>query len=412
MKVAIDLRPLQIGHQHRGIGAYLLNLLERLPENDSHSYVFLRYNTSEPLKDFEIDVPGKFEEVVLKKHSFSKHPVRLIQYGVANLLPVYNRLLQHQPDVFFQSDYLLGGPRSSHCRVITVAHDLIPYRFRQIYLPPWRKFYSFRQFKLKSRLRLMLRAWYYEQKYKHGVALLHRSDTIISVSESTADDLTELLQLPRQKIKVIYSAASFRDNSAEDSIRPEVKEAVDNIKQPFIAYVGGTDMRRQIDELVFAFNLYNARVSALALVLCGNEFEIGSTEINPAADKAIKESSYADNIYRLGRITEAEKKYILTKASAFVYPTLYEGFGLPILEAMQCATPVISYKNSAIPEIAGDNALYTDGTGGYAIFLAIQELLNNISTWRQLALVGQKHAEKFNWEKSAQETWGLVCQTK
>lgn len=408
-RVAIDLRPLQIGHQNRGIGAYLLNLLERLPDDPSVTYLFVRYSTSNPLEDFKIQINAKHKDVVLQRHTFNKRPDKLFLFAYANLFSHYGPLRRHRPQVFFQADYLLGAPRFPGCKIVTVSHDLIPYKFRQIYLPHWTKYLGFHQFKLKSRLRLILRAWYYEMKYAQGVKLLKRSSAIISVSDSTKSDLLNLLGFKDRGIKVIHSAASFREGNEEDIIRPEIKKQVEGLRAPYVCYVGGTDRRRQVDELVYAFNLYNARIAPLSLVLCGNEFEENSKEINPLVKSAIEDSSYKSNILSLGRISEAEKKFVLTHASAFVYPTLYEGFGLPLLEALACGTRIISYKNSSIPEIAGDLPIYTEATGGYAIF---ETLVKHIATpvdakYRDKAM---KRAKTFDWDVAARRTWDTVLQ--
>ena len=410
MRVAIDLRPLQIGHQNRGIGAYLLNLLERLPSENNVSYIFLRYGTSDPLKDFDLHIQAPYKEVVMRKRAFSKHPIKLLQYGANGLLPSYGALKKHRPNVFFQADYLLGAPHIFGCKLVTVSHDLIPLKFRQMYLPHWTKFIGFHQFKVKARVRLVLRAWFYEMKYRRGISLLRRSNSVVSVSESTKKDLVELLGIHEDHIQVIHSAASFRDESSNDTeVRAEIKHAIDSIDDPFLTYIGGTDRRRQVDELVHAFNLYNARDGRISLVLCGNEFEAGSTEINPKVKEAIENSSYSMNIHALGKVTEAEKQYVLEKTTAFVYPTLYEGFGLPLLEAMACGAPILSYKNSSIPEIAGNLPIYTDGVGGFLIYLALRKLLSaqksDLEKTRNQSI---KKAADFNWKTCAERTWSLV----
>jgi glycosyltransferase involved in cell wall biosynthesis len=409
VKVAIDLRPLQIGHQNRGIGAYLLNILSRLPEDSDTTYIFLRYNYSDPIKNFNIKVSANYKEVVLNKHSFSKNPIKLIPYVITGLFPSYGKLRRHRPSVFFQVDYLLGTPRIWGCRVVTVSHDLIPFRFKQLYLPSWRKYIHHRQLRLRSRFRLVMRSLFYSVKYRKGVGTLRRSDEILAVSQSTKNDLVELIGINPNKVSVIYSAASFRNNAEDDLVvRPEIKNIIESISGNFITYVGGTDLRRQITELVQAFNLYNARIGNLSLVLCGNEFEIDSKEINHHVKKSIKYSSYKHNIYRMGRVSEAEKQYILSKARAFVYPTLYEGFGLPVLEALACGTEVLTYRNSSLEEIAGKYAVFTSGDGSYSIYKSLTKLLEKPAqpkSWKDSAI---KYANSYSWEKCANETWSHV----
>ncbi len=408
MKIAIDLRPLQIGHQNRGIGTYLINLLQNLPERSDIRFIFLRYDHSEPIKDFDIQVNQPFDEVVFKKYRLSKKPGQLIKYVYNGLFPSYRPLKKYRPDVFFQTDYLLGGPRIFGCKIITVSFDLIPLKFKNLYLPHWTKFYRLKQLSFKRRIRLILKSLFYELKYQKGVKLLLRSEKVICISENTKRDLVELLNINEKKVFVIYAAASFRQNAQEATIGSRIKNELDNIKNPYLIFIGGTDPRRQVEELVYAFHLYNARQTPLDLVLCGNEFAKGSKKINPKAAQAIKLSSYASQIHRFGRVTEAEKKYALTRAAAFVYPTLYEGFGLPMLEAMDTGTPVISYHNSSLTEIGDDAVLYTEKEDGYAIYNSLVKLFSSRQLSENLSKKGRLRAGHFNWTSTSKEIWDLI----
>ncbi|MGH7250062.1 MAG: glycosyltransferase, partial [Minisyncoccia bacterium] len=320
MRIAIDLRPLQIGHQNRGIGVYLLNLLNETPRNDDDIYIFLRYSNSNPIEEYGLGEGRQYKEVLYKKHSFSKHPVELFVYVWTSLLPNFSKVNRHRPDVFLQCDYLLGAPRG-HCRVITVSYDLIPLKFRYLYLPPWKKYIGYRNLRLRSRARLVFHALFYDRKYKNGIRLLKRSDKIISISKNTTKDLVSMLNINEGKIKTIYLAASFRHGERDNIVRGEVKKLVDTIDVPYIVYIGATDRRRQIAELVHALNLYNAFQAPLSMFLCGKEFRLESKSLDAKAKAAIEKSSYKHNIHLLGRITEAEKNYILQKAKAFVYPS-------------------------------------------------------------------------------------------
>lgn len=406
MKIAVDLRPLQIGHQNRGIGAYMLNVLEAMPLDADHEYVFLRYNTSNPAEDYKIGHGRPYKEVILKKRSFSRHPVKLISYGLGLLLPVFSKVMRHRPDVFLQFDYLLGAPRSRRCKKVTIAHDLIPLRLKGMYLPSWKKYIGFRQIRLRGRVRLVVRSWFYERKYSNGMKLFRKSSVVISVSKNTTQDLITIAKVKEEKIKTIYSAASFRDDKSK--VGDKISDLIRGMTNPYLVYIGGTDRRRQIDELVYAFNLYSGRQKPLSLILAGNEFTKDSTTISPIAKHAILSSSYTENIHMLGKISEAEKRYILEHAAAFIYPTLYEGFGLPIVEAMQAGCPVITYKNSSIPEIAGDAALFTENPDGYAIYQQLCVLIDNEKLAKELQARGVKQAEKFSWKNANKEIWQLI----
>lgn len=408
MKVAFDLRPLQIGHENRGIGAYILNVLQNTPSNKDISFIFLRYDTSDPITEFGIGKNLEYQQVIVKKRVFSRSPLKLILYGISNLRPAFFKLAPYRPDVFVQCDYLLGAPRIMNCKVVTVAYDLIPFKFSSVYLPNWKKYYGYRQLKFKSRVRLMLRAWYYQRKYQNGLRLMKRANLIISISKNTTADLIEFANIKKEKIATIYPAPSFRQDKGGTTIRDELINLVGSVKTPIITYIGGTDYRRKVDDLVSAFNLYNARKSPITLLLGGNEFTATSKSLSAFAKHAIDTSSYRDSIHMLGKITEAEKKYILERSSVFVYPTLYEGFGLPVLEAMQAGCPVITYKNSSIPEIAGEAAVYAKKEGQYAIYESLVSLLNDPAQLKKMYTKGKNQASKFNWEESTKQLWGQI----
>lgn len=411
MRLAIDLRPFQL-HQHRGIGTYLLNLLDNLPAGSDIQFIFLRFDSSDPIREYKLVEETNYKEVVVSKHSFSKQPVALLRYVLNSLIPGYGKLRRFRPDVFLQTDYLLGAPRLPGCKIVVVAHDLIPFRFKAIYLPSWRKYFSFRQLSRKARLRLMLKSAFYTRKYKNGLRLLRRAHKVISISHHTAKDLVEIARVKQSKIQVIHLAPSFRVEADKQPVRPEITALIKDLKMPYMVFIGGTDRRRQVEELVFAYNLYNSRQTPLALLLIGNEFTGTSTKLSPLARDAITNSSFRDNIHMLGKLSEAEKRYLLEQASAFVYPTLYEGFGMPVLEAMAVGCPVIAYKNSSVAEIGGKAALYTDRTGGYSIYLSLQKLLTNTELQQELRHAGQKRAAQFSWQKTAEATWQVLTSTK
>lgn len=408
MKIAFDLRPLQIGHQNRGIGTYVLNILQDLPGEDGERYIFVRYEHSNPIEDYGLAQDRDYEEIVLKRHRFSKHPVRLLSYALTNLFPAFGSLRRLKPDVFVQFDYLLGAPRSLRCKVVTVSYDLIPFKLHQYYLPSWRKYIGFRQLRFRPRVRLMLHAWLYQRKYNNGVRLLRRSKRVISISRNTTKDLVNIAHITKNRIVTIPLAASFRKQEQDVVVRDQIKKLIESFNFPYLTFIGGTDKRREIDELVYAFNLYSARQKPIGLVFAGNEFKEKSNELDPIARKAIETSSYKGNIHMLGRITESEKRYILEHAAAFVYPTLYEGFGLPVLEAMDAGCPVITYRNSSIPEIAGTAALYVDSPGGYAVYQKLLELLGNKELSNSLRKHGQNQAKKFSWDKSNGQFWAEI----
>ena len=407
VKIAIDLRPLQMGHQDRGIGAYLLNILENLPESNNSSYIFVRYDTSNPIKDYSMVDMGEYREVLMRKKEITKKIIPLISFAANSFFPNYRLLKKLKPDIYFQCDYLLGAPRIRGCKTIVVCHDIIPFIFKKLYLPDWKKYIWFGQMKNKTKIKFILVAIYNSLKYHRGRKLLNRANHIIAVSKNTRNDLVDKLNIEADKISVIYPAASFMEGNGSKKINLAISEIFENKSIPVICYIGGTDKRRQVAELIYAFNLYNARVGDIKLILCGSDFDKNSKRVDYSVKKAIDLSSYQKNLIVLGHVSEVEKRFILEKSTAFVFPTLYEGFGIPVIEAMICGTDVLTYKNSSIPEIAKSYPYYIDRQDGYGIFSSLLSYLSIKNPVKYDDIFIDKIKTQFNWGLSVKEIWSV-----
>jgi glycosyltransferase involved in cell wall biosynthesis len=406
MKIAIDLRPLQIGHQNRGIGIYLINIMKYFPD-DRVEYVFLRYDESNPITDYSVGLNKKYSEIIYKRVKFEKSLSCALLFGLNILRPKYMALAKHHPDIFFQPDYLLGVPRSFRITKIIVFYDLIPFVYRSVYIPSWKKFWHYKNLRIRKRALMSLRAYYYEKKYKKGIKTLRKADKIISISKSTTEDLIDIAKINKKKISTVYLAPSFTENIHINS-SSVVKSLVNKIDGKYLIYIGRTDHRRKVDELVYAFNLLNARGHDINLVLAGNEFVINSHELSASAKKSIKLSSYKDKIYMLGKISESDKAMLFRHAFAFVYPTLYEGFGLPIVESMVLSCPIITFENKATVETARDAAEYTESTDGLGIYKSVINLLENKNKRKILIEKGLKRSTNYSWDKTGHETMNLI----
>lgn len=408
MKIAIDLRPLQIGHQNRGIGSYLLNILTRIPVDQKDvTFVCIRYNGSNPIKDYGLLIGQEYEELVIDKHPFRFTFKGVLRHAWSSFTPRFIKLHKFHPDVYLQTDYLLGAPRIRGCSVVIVSYDLIPLIFKSAYLPKWQKFAFNKQLVTRLRIRQSLRAIFYRNKYKRGIGLLNRADSVISISKTTTDDLVRVAGIDKKKIITIPLAPSFRDEGPKGP-RREIKNLIEKIPGSFACFIGGTDNRRQVHELVHAHNLLNARGIDLSLVLVGNEFDENQRELNLLTKKVIHSSSYRHKIHMVGKVSEADKLFILQNATAFVYPTLYEGFGLPVLEAMHAKCPVVTYDNSSIREVAGDAVAYANPEDG----LGISKILANIISSKTLAVrmkkKGLRRVGQYSWDKTFRQTWRIL----
>jgi glycosyltransferase involved in cell wall biosynthesis len=406
MRVAIDLRPLQIGHEYRGIGTFVVNILSRLPL-EGHHYIFYQYDTSDPLADHNIVRPTSYEIVKIQKPIWRRSIISLLKYVSAGLYPKFPKLAKSSPDVFLQSDFQLGLPNIRGCKNYVVMYDLIPLILRDIYMPSWKKPLRDNTLRLYSRFIVAAKRKFHEQRYFNNLYRLDRAEKIISISNSTTDSLQKYLDVKAGRISTIPLAPSFREDGQE-TVSEEFKKLVDGIHKPFITFIGGTDPRRKIDELVYAFNLVNARWAQVDLVLAGNEFRELTQVPNVEARNAILYSSYKSQVHLLGYLSEAEKGYLLSKTHLFVYPTLYEGFGLPILEAMHAGAPVVAFNNSSIPEVGGSAVKYAGTNDALGIARAIIDILDNPLAAKSMRSAGHKQVSKFSWEKVDIATWDLI----
>lgn len=405
MKIAIDLRPLQIGHQNRGIGSYLLNILTRIPNDRKDiSFICIRYSSSNPIKDYNLLIDQEYEELVINKHPFVFTFTGVLRHVWSSFTPRFIKLHKFHPDVFLQTDYLLGAPRIRGCSIAVVSYDLIPLIFKSAYLPRWQKFALNEQLGIRLRIRQSLRAAFYRNRYKRGLNLLKRADSVISISKSTTDDLVKIAGIDKKMITTIPLAPSFRNEGLSEP-RREIKDLIGKMPGDYACFIGGTDKRRQAHELVHAHNLLNARGVDLSLVFIGGEFDEKQSELNPITKSAIHTSSYRNKIHMVGKVSEADKLFILQNATAFVYPTIYEGFGLPILEAMHAKCPVITYNNSSIKEIAGDAAVYAVPEDGLGISKALENIISSKTLSTSIQKKGLKQVGRYSWDKTFKQTW-------
>ncbi|MBI3559319.1 glycosyltransferase family 4 protein [Candidatus Gottesmanbacteria bacterium] len=222
-----------------------------------------------------------------------------------------------------------------------------------------------------------------EIKWQLQKRLLHFSDAVITVSKASKADIVKQINFPESKIFVTYEAA--------DKIFKPIKIK----KEEFVLYVGGTNWNKNVITLVKA-----CQKIKMPLVLVGKEFVNKNIDFSNVENQPLKEildaARMTNNIRFLGFVKTKELVKLYNQAKAYVQPSIYEGFGLPVLEAMACGTPVICGRNSSLLEIAGDAATYADITDP-------NDLADKI---RNIKATGQEitQAQKFSWEKTAKET--------
>ncbi len=257
------------------------------------------------------------------------------------------------------------GPLFYRNQIITI-HDLAFLRY-----PQWfsKAFYSYYKFLIPK--------------------IAKNSKKIITVSEFSKKELITLLDIPEEKIEVVYNGVSelFKYNPNQR-------------KENFILAVSSLDPRKNFKRLILAFKELN--LQDYKLVIVGSENKIFR---NSEIKTLIKQ---IPNIEFTGYISDEKLIQLYQKATLFIYPSLYEGFGLPPLEAMACGTPVIVSNTASLPEICGSAAYYVNPYDKNDIAKGIKTLLENKRLQKDLVQKGLQHVKKFNWDKSAIKITNII----
>lgn len=357
LRVAIDCRP--VTAPKTGDRTYVLNLIRALARVDSSNH-YLLY-TAEPTDLTRFGKPN-FDPVVLP----SDPPWWWTPFTFPDDLARSQVSVAHV-------QYII--PLSRPVPVITTIHDLAFRRFPGL-------------FPLKHRVLLNtlvpLSAW--------------RAAHVITGSESTRADLLNFYRLPPERVTVTPYAADpiYRPMDREEAAR--AARGRFGLKTPFILSVGVLQPRKNLTRLVQAFASI-ARQIPHSLVLVG-KWGWAHDQLR----QALKRASLGDRIAFTGYVADADLPVLYNAAELFVYPSLYEGFGLPPLEAMACGTPVIAGRESSLPEVVGTAGVLVDPRDTRAIATAMADLLSDARERERLGRAAVERAARFSWDMTAELT--------
>jgi glycosyltransferase involved in cell wall biosynthesis len=228
-----------------------------------------------------------------------------------------------------------------------------------------------------------------------------RADHVIAVSEATRRDLVTRYALPPAKVTVVPEAADPR-------FRPQPPEVVTvararyDLPEDYVLYVGTIEPRKNLTRLLHAWGpLYRAGEAPPLVIVGKRGWLLGDF------DAALAQSPAHEGVHLLGYVRDGDLAALYTGAMAFVFPSLFEGFGLPPLEAMACGTPVACADASSLPEVVGDAALRFDPTDEDAIAAALRRLVNDPDLRQDLRARGLRQAARFSWDRAARETLAI-----
>jgi glycosyltransferase involved in cell wall biosynthesis len=234
-----------------------------------------------------------------------------------------------------------------------------------------------------------------------------RADAVITVSECSKRDIVKLLGLPPERIHVIGNAVDASIHPVRDAwLLASVRERY-GIAGRFLLYFGGFDMRKNVPRLIEAYAALPAALrKEYQLVIAGRYQHLGHP-LYPDPRATVRRLGLEGRVIFTGQIREQDKAPLYSAATVFAFPSLYEGFGIPVLEAMACGTPVVTSNSSALPEVAGDAGLLVDPYDTAAISGGLRTLLEDQALRDELARRGLERARLFTWQQVAEQTLGV-----
>jgi len=373
MKIGIDIRTL-MDAQYSGVSEYTLNLIKEILRLDSKNQYKLFYNSGQ---DVSQRIP-KFRKENAEVISL-RYPNKLFNYLLQKALayPKIDQLLG--VDLFFMP-HINFISLAGRAKSILTIHDLSFLKYREFF--SWRKNFWHSLINVKK--------------------LAKRFDKIITVSENTKDDIVKLLKVNPEKIEVIYSAISeqFRKVNYDNIRLAEVRQKY-KLPNTYILFLGTLEPRKNVEGVIRAYNELREKnniLSKVKLIIAG-----GRGWKAKDIFRLWEKSKYRNDIQFLGYVKAEDRVYLYNLASLFVYPSFYEGFGFPPLEAMACGVPVVTSFASSLPEVTAKAALMVDPYNEAEITRAIEQILFNKELQDDLIKKGLEQARQFSWGKTAKE---------
>jgi len=371
MRIAVNTRFL-LTKKLEGIGWFTYEVVRRLVQaHPEHEFIFLFDRPYDPQFIFGKNVTP----VVLFPPA--RHPVLWLwwfEWSVPRALEKY------QADVFLSPDGYCSLRASTP--TVMVTHDIA-----HVHLPghipaKFRYYYNF-----------------FVPRY------LRRAERIVTVSEFSKRDIAQHYEIHNEKITVACNGVREDFQPLSEAEKNAVKQQYAD-GQDYFFYVGAVHPRKNVHRLILAFDTFKKQTQAPVKLLIGGRFAWQTGEVKAAYDTA----SCKDDIVFLGYIPDAELPRLMGAALALTYVSLFEGFGVPVLEALHCEVPLLTSNVSSLPEVAGDAGLLVNPLNVEAIANGLQQLYNDTALREKLIAAGKIQREKFTWERAAAIVWDNISQ--
>ena len=301
-------------------------------------------------------------------------PTLMLLGGPLVSIAARHRRLDLIHDPVGASPFTLGRWAGTYKRVISI-HDAIAFRYPEGY----------------PRLNNFLHRRYVPYT-------LRNVDAVVTVSNHARQDLERFLGIPPPSVHVTPLGVSEMFHPVGDDESGEVARRF-GLDRPFILSVGVKEARKNLARLILAFEELHRDLPDFQLALVGP-----TLWRHPISIDGIKASSISDRVRLIEYVSDGDLRSLYSRASLFVYPSLYEGFGLPVLEAMACGTPVVASNSTSIPEVAGDAAVLVDPTNVHALAEAMRSVLTDVDLQTSLRAKGSARIRQFTWQRAAETT--------
>jgi FkbM family methyltransferase len=395
MKIVIDLQSIQGISKNRGIGRYSLSLSQELIRQAGKHEIYLLFNGN--MLTGNENILHSFDNLIPHNRiKIFEAPKKISGHDYSNLwnIKAAEKIREHFistlcPDIVYISSIFEGwiedvpisiGEYSKNSLTAATLYDLIPFIYSDLYIKKYGAPYFFFQ----------------KMQY------LKKSDLLITLSDSGSKEAIDHLAFPTEKIIncSVGLDSKFKKYNINDKKKIEIKKEY-SINRDFIFYIGGLDYRKNVEGLIEAFTLLpNRKKFQLVIIVSANEETIKNFN-------NFYKSRFNINFDELILISYVSEENLLTFyniCSVFVFPSLHEGFGLPIIEAMACGAPTIASNLSSMPEAIGCKEALFDPKRPQSIANKIYEVVTNESFKKYLIEHGEKQVKKFTWVNSAKKT--------
>lgn len=372
MKIAVNTR-LLLKDKLEGIGWFTYESMKRIVLNHpEHTFYFIF--------DRKHDPQFIFAENVIPVEIFppARHPYLWYIYFEFSIPRILRKL---KPDLFLSTDGWLS--LRTNVPQVDVIHDLN---------------FEHRKDFLKSK---------YQNYYTRFFPKFARKAVrIATVSEFSKQDLQRFYSIPKEKIDVVYNGSNAVYQPLTEDKQQRVRQKYAN-GLPYFLFVSAIHKRKNLANILRAFEQYKAQTGAdtqfvVVGARAGKQDEL---------DEVLRSMTFAQDVRFLGRLSAEELSQVMASALALVYATLFEGFGIPIVEAFNAETAVITSNVTSMPEVAGDAALLVDPTSVEQIADAMTQLVMNENLRQKLIAKGREQRTKFSWEQTAARLWDCVMKS-